>query len=362
MHKARSQQSGFTIVELLVVIVVIGILAAITVVAYTGINQKAIVASLQSDLTSSSRRLKLYYIDNGAYPASLDGSNCPTGPADSRYCLKPSQGNSYTYNSPGAHSGFSLTATNGSTAWRITENSAPGEVAPITAIAAIAGTPQDGSVLTSGALTPSGATATYQWQSAATSGGAYTDISGATSSTYTPVSGDVGRFIKVVATGSNSYYGTVTSVATTVVLMNPWIAGLGGTAMAGKFVRNADLGGMDQYKTSTSAVTAPQGATGLDPSYPSNMSLVNPQTNPGVDFSAYPAQNACKAIGGRLPNMQELNAIYAGSVTYGNNFQAYFYWSSTEYGGIYAYHVYFVNGSTDGYGKTGTSYVRCVSG
>ena len=44
MHKARSQQSGFTIVELLVVVVVIGVLAAITVVTYTGINKKAIVA------------------------------------------------------------------------------------------------------------------------------------------------------------------------------------------------------------------------------------------------------------------------------------------------------------------------------
>lgn len=66
------QSSGFTIVELLVVIVVIGILAAITIVAYSGISQRAIVALAQSDLTNASQQLKLYYVDHGVYPVSLD--------------------------------------------------------------------------------------------------------------------------------------------------------------------------------------------------------------------------------------------------------------------------------------------------
>jgi general secretion pathway protein G len=39
--KPKTNQLGFTIVELLVVIVVIGILAAITIVSYTGITAKA---------------------------------------------------------------------------------------------------------------------------------------------------------------------------------------------------------------------------------------------------------------------------------------------------------------------------------
>lgn len=43
---------GFTIVELLIVIVVIAILAAITVVAYTGVQQQAIDSKAQSDLST----------------------------------------------------------------------------------------------------------------------------------------------------------------------------------------------------------------------------------------------------------------------------------------------------------------------
>jgi len=236
---------------------------------------------------------------------------------------------------------------------------------PITAIAAITGTPQVGQVLTAGALTPLGATASYQWQSSATSGGTYTNISGATSSTYTLVSGDVGKYIKVVATGTGSYSGSATSAATTMVAADPWYSGIAATALAGKHVYKTDLGSTYQYKTANTAVASPQGATGLDPNWLSMMSLVSPQTNPGVDFSAYPAQNACKAIGGRLPNMQELLAIYDGQASYGNNFQASgAYWSSTE--SDTSTGAYYVNFSTRSWNtvtsKTNALYVRCVSG
>jgi hypothetical protein len=88
---------------------------------------------------------------------------------------------------------------------------------PLTAIAAITGTAQAGETLTAGALTPSGATADYQWQICTTSDGTYIDISGATSATYTPVADDVTKFIKVAATGTGNYSGTVTSDPTTAV-------------------------------------------------------------------------------------------------------------------------------------------------
>ena len=87
----------------------------------------------------------------------------------------------------------------------------------ITAIAAISGTPQVGVPLTAGALTPAVATASYQWQISTSAGGTYTNITGATSNTYSPVAADQTKFIKVVATGISGYSGTVTSAATAVV-------------------------------------------------------------------------------------------------------------------------------------------------
>jgi len=64
---------GFTIVELLVVIVVIGVLAAVTVVAYNGIQQRAQNAKTQQALAAWLKGLQLYKAENGRWPA---GWNC----------------------------------------------------------------------------------------------------------------------------------------------------------------------------------------------------------------------------------------------------------------------------------------------
>ena len=61
---AKQKQSGFTIVELLIVIVVIGILAAITIVAYNGIQTKAKTAALQTDLENTAKTLEQYKLTN----------------------------------------------------------------------------------------------------------------------------------------------------------------------------------------------------------------------------------------------------------------------------------------------------------
>ncbi|MFA7217427.1 MAG: hypothetical protein WC057_02375, partial [Dehalococcoidales bacterium] len=88
-----------------------------------------------------------------------------------------------------------------------------GSSTPITAIGEISGTAQVEQTLTAGTLTPSGATATYQWKRCATSDGDYDVISGATSSTYTLTASDYNKYIKVVVIGSGSYSGAVTSAA-----------------------------------------------------------------------------------------------------------------------------------------------------
>jgi type II secretion system protein G len=71
------KQKGFTIVELLIVIVVIGILAAITIVAYNGIQQRALNTQRKQDIAAVAKALELYFVDNGRYPAVV-GPGAPT--------------------------------------------------------------------------------------------------------------------------------------------------------------------------------------------------------------------------------------------------------------------------------------------
>ncbi|MDB5168639.1 MAG: cytochrome [Candidatus Saccharibacteria bacterium] len=68
----KDSHRGFTIVELLIVIVVIGVLAAITVVAYNGIQQRARASQASSILSQAARKIMSYAILNQEqYPATV---------------------------------------------------------------------------------------------------------------------------------------------------------------------------------------------------------------------------------------------------------------------------------------------------
>ena len=65
--------SGFTIVELLIVIVVIAILAAISIIAFTGVQTRAENTKTVAALQAYTKALQQYYIDNSDYPP---GQSC----------------------------------------------------------------------------------------------------------------------------------------------------------------------------------------------------------------------------------------------------------------------------------------------
>lgn len=62
------RQSGFTIVELLIVIVVIGILAAITIVAFNGVQNRGKASAAQSAAVALDKKAESYNAVNGQYP------------------------------------------------------------------------------------------------------------------------------------------------------------------------------------------------------------------------------------------------------------------------------------------------------
>ena len=63
--------SGFTMVELMIVIVIIAILAAISIVAYNGVQNRGHNSAVQSDLHQLSTKLAIYQSEQGRYPSRL---------------------------------------------------------------------------------------------------------------------------------------------------------------------------------------------------------------------------------------------------------------------------------------------------
>jgi|GEM_PF-500947 len=141
-----------------------------------------------------------------------------------------------------------------------------------------------------------------------------------------------------------------------------WYDGLYGS-LAGKYVYVTDLGSLYAYRTTNVANGTPAGAVGADAGTPADNALVNPQTNPGVSFINYPAQDACKAIGGRLPYFSESYDLYLYQGNYGNNFNTSAGLRTANQNpldGTQARNRNMGTGSAAVSAKTNTNPVRCI--
>ncbi|KAB7689944.1 type II secretion system protein GspG [Plesiomonas shigelloides] len=112
----RTPQAGFTLLEVMVVIVILGVLASLVVPNLLGNKERADQQKVVSDLTALENSLDMYKLDNGQYPSTQQGLQAlvskPDGePQPRRYrengYIKrlPTDpwGNEYQYLSPGEH-------------------------------------------------------------------------------------------------------------------------------------------------------------------------------------------------------------------------------------------------------------------
>jgi len=120
---------GFSIVELLVVIVIIGILASMTLFAYNRVSKDASLASLKSDMANAAKVLEGFYLANGNYPETI---NCAIPDSTTSACVRASSDNlfdSYTVNEVDGESTYGISISNPEkgTRYRITSSS-PGNL------------------------------------------------------------------------------------------------------------------------------------------------------------------------------------------------------------------------------------------
>jgi prepilin-type N-terminal cleavage/methylation domain-containing protein len=128
MISLKKAQRGFTIVELLIVIVVIGILAGLVLNSFQGVQARARDTERRTDINSMATQLEVYYNDKGGYPSATDfaDSTWRAGNfkgADANAFIDPkgvainATGSSYTYANTGSTTGcVSPTQSDGTTA------------------------------------------------------------------------------------------------------------------------------------------------------------------------------------------------------------------------------------------------------
>jgi len=79
-------QTGFTLVELLVVISIIGVLAGLLLINFVGVRGRAADAKAKSDLAQFQKALRLYYNDYAQYPVGTGGTIAACGSDGTTAC------------------------------------------------------------------------------------------------------------------------------------------------------------------------------------------------------------------------------------------------------------------------------------
>ena len=108
------RSAGFTLVEIMVVVVILGVLAVLIVPRVVGRSEEARVAAAKHDISAIMQSLKLYRLDNGRYPTNEQGLQAlatkpQAGPAPANWrqyldkLPRDPWGNTYQYLNPGVN-------------------------------------------------------------------------------------------------------------------------------------------------------------------------------------------------------------------------------------------------------------------
>lgn len=108
-------RKGFTLIELLIVVVIIGILAAIAIPKFSNTKEKAVLASMKSDLRNLVTAQEAFFSDNNTYAAGIGAvqvNAAGTPPAGGVVAFVPTQGNVFAALTNVTAAGWTASVTN----------------------------------------------------------------------------------------------------------------------------------------------------------------------------------------------------------------------------------------------------------
>lgn len=123
MINNKTNQNGFTLIEVMIVVIIIGILATLVVPKLIGRQDQALVTKARHDISTLENALKLYRLDNYVYPSTDQGLEAlvtkPAGTPEPRNWKKGGYverlpkdpwGNDYLYLNPGVHGDIDISS------------------------------------------------------------------------------------------------------------------------------------------------------------------------------------------------------------------------------------------------------------